>query len=184
MSRYTLLIINGAILLACAVFIYPESSTVFTALLLLLPFIDRTWQVPNWQNQKSYLAITAVLLAVYSLLIALNLEEIYLALSMLLLVALPEEWFFRAYLMVRLQSFFKDRSTSDVVTLWGSNIISSTLFALMHVPTQGLFGLTVFFPSLIFGWIYQKSNNLIIVVLFHAISNLVFLLYMREWLAI
>jgi len=184
MSRYTLLIINGAILTACAVFIYPGRSTVLTALLLLLPFLDRSWQPPDWHSQKSNLAITVSLLASYSLLIALNPDELYLSLSLLLLVALPEEWFFRAYLMVRLQSLFKDRNTSDVATLWGSNIIISALFALMHTPTQGLFGLSVFFPSLVFGWVYQKSKNLILVILLHGISNLMFLLYMKKWLVI
>jgi len=166
--------------MACAVFIYTARSTVLTALLLLLPFIDRAWQAPNWQSQKSNLTITIILFVSYSLLIALNLDELYLALSLLLLVALPEEWFFRAYFMVRLQSFFKDRNISNVVTLWGSNITSSVLFTLMHVPTQGLFGLSVFVPSLFFGWVYQKSNNLIIVILLHAISNLLFLLYLKK----
>ncbi len=184
MSRYTLLIINGAILTACAVFIYPARFTVLTALLLLLPFLDRSWQSPDWQSQKSNFSITVVLFASYSLLIALNLEDLYLALSLLFLIALPEEWFFRAYLMVRIQTFFKDWNGSSSIALWGANITSSALFALMHTPTQGLFGLTVFFPSLVFGWVYQKSNNLIIVILLHSISNLVFMLYLRELIII
>lgn len=180
MSRYSLLIINGAILLACAVFIYPGRSTVLTALLLLLPLLDRAWQAPHWHSQKSNLTITVALLASYSLLIALNPDELYLALSLLLLVALPEEWFFRAYLIVRLESFFRDWNASNLVAIWGANITSSALFALMHTPTQGLFGLSVFFPSLVFGWVYQKSKNLIMVILLHAISNLLFLLYLKK----
>ena len=184
MSRYTLLIINGAILMACAVFIYPGRSTVLTALLLLLPLLDRAWQSPDWPGQKSNLVITVALLISYSLLIALNPDELYLALSLLLLVALPEEWFFRAYLMVRLQAFFKDRNTSNLVAIWGANITSSALFALMHTPTQGLFGLSVFFPSLVFGWVFQKSKNLILVILLHAISNLLFLLYLKKWIVV
>ncbi len=184
MGRYNLLLINGAILTACAVFIYPGRSTVLTALLLLLPFLDRTWETPAWPSQKSNFSITVVLFASYSLLIALNPEKLYLALSLLFLIALPEEWFFRAYLMVRIQSFFKNWRGNSTIALWGANITSSALFALMHTPTQGLFGLTVFFPSLVFAWVYQKCRNMLIVVLLHAISNLVFLLYMKEWLVI
>lgn len=180
MSRYTLLIINGAILTACAVFIYPGRTTVLTALLLLVPLLDRAWQLPNWNDQKSNPNITLGLLACYSLLITLDPNELYLALSLLLLIALPEEWFFRAYLMVRLKSLFKDYNASNLVAAWSSNITSSALFTLVHLPTQGLFGLSVFFPSLVFGWIYQKSNSLIIIILLHAISNLVFLLYLEK----
>lgn len=172
--------INGAILLACAVFIYPGRSTVLTALLLLLPFLDRLWQAPDSHSQKSHLPLAVVLFACYSLLTLLNPEELYLALSMLLLVALPEEWFFRAYLMTRIHLFFKDIAFKDIHSAWAANITSSTLFALMHTPTQGLFGLSVFLPSLVFGWVYQKSNNLIIVILLHSISNLVFLLYIKK----
>ena len=170
--------------MACAVFIYPARSMVLTALLLLLPFLDRTWPSPDWHSQKSNLLITVALTACYSLLITLNPDNLYLAMSTLLLVALPEEWFFRAYLMVRIQSFFKDRNSSNMTAMWGANLTSSALFALMHTPTQGLFGLTVFFPSLIFGWVYQMNKNLLIVILLHAISNLVFLLYLKKMIAV
>ena len=183
MSRYSLLIINGAILTACAVFIYSARSAVLTALLLLLPLFDRSWKLPDWHSQKSYLSVTVILFASYSLLIALNPEDLYLALSILLLVALPEEWFFRGYLMIRIQSFFKHWNGSSSIAIWGANLTSSALFALMHIPTQGLFGLTVFLPSLVFGWVYQRSNNLLIVILLHAISNLVFMLYLKKLIA-
>jgi len=37
------------------------------------------------------------------------------------------------------------------------------------------------FPSLLFGYVYQYSRNLIVVVLLHALANLFFIVYIRGW---
>jgi len=40
-------------------------------------------------------------------------------------------------------------------------------------------GVLVFFSSLLFGYVYQYSRNLLLVVLLHALANLFFIVYIR-----
>jgi len=96
-----------------------------------------------------------------------------LALSQLLVVALPEEIFFRGYLMSRLEERWPSRQR-----LWGASVgwpllISSLLFGLGHFlvdfqPAR----LAVFFPALVFGWMRQRSGSLAPAAVFHALCNL------------
>ncbi|MDH5767314.1 MAG: CPBP family glutamic-type intramembrane protease [Gammaproteobacteria bacterium] len=96
------------------------------------------------------------------------------ALASLIFTALPEEWFFRAYFLSRLESIIRQPLYA--------NLLTSCLFALLHIPTQGWFGLAVFFPSLLYGWLYQQNRDLILVILLHCLSNLVFVLFIRPGL--
>jgi hypothetical protein len=96
-----------------------------------------------------------------------------LALSQLLVVALPEEVFFRGYLMSRLEERWPSRRR-----LWGASVgwpllISSLLFGLGHFlvdfqPAR----LAVFFPALVFGWMRQRTGSLAPAAVFHALCNL------------
>jgi uncharacterized protein len=96
-----------------------------------------------------------------------------LALSQLLVVALPEEVFFRGYLMSRLEDRWPSRQR-----LWGASVgwpllISSLLFGLGHFlvdfqPAR----LAVFFPALVFGWMRQRTGSLAPAAVFHALCNL------------
>ncbi len=63
-----------------------------------------------------------------------------------------------------------------------ANVVTSLFFALLHLPTQGVFGLSVFIPSLIYGYIYQRSRDIVLVVLLPAISNIVFFVYIKDML--
>lgn len=95
-----------------------------------------------------------------------------LALGHLLVVALPEEAFFRGYLQSAL-----DRRMPPRITLWGARLgpallISSAIFALGHwlsVPDVGRFA--VFFPSLLFGWLRAKTGGIGASVVCHALCN-------------
>ncbi len=182
MSRYTLLILNGAILTGCAVFIYPGRSAVLIALLLLLPLLDRAWHMPVLTPKNNHIPILIVLFLLYGLMVIMHPPYAEQAVAILLLTALPEEWFFRAYFMTQLEKYFADTHNTHSTNAWLANTTASLLFALLHTPTQGWFGLSVFFPSLFFGWIYQKQKNLILVIVLHAISNLVFIIYLKEFL--
>jgi membrane protease YdiL (CAAX protease family) len=96
-----------------------------------------------------------------------------LALSQLLVVALPEEVFFRGYLMSRLEERWPSRHR-----LWGAAVgwpllISSLLFGLGHFlvdfqPAR----LAVMVPALVFGWMRQRSGSLAPAAVFHALCNL------------
>ena len=95
-----------------------------------------------------------------------------LLLSQILVVAVPEEIFFRGYLMSR----FEARWPSQL-RLWGAAVgwplfLSSLLFATGHflvdlAPAR----LAVFFPALVFGWMRNRSGSVAPGAVFHALCN-------------
>ncbi len=88
--------------------------------------------------------------------------------------ALPEEWFFRGYLLTRLEVIKPGYQLQ-------ANIFSSIMFSLMHTITRGVpVGIEVFVPSLIFGLVYQKTNNIVLSVLVHAIFNLIYVAFLES----
>jgi membrane protease YdiL (CAAX protease family) len=88
-----------------------------------------------------------------------------LILSQVLVVALPEEFFFRGYLQQRLGEVMSARRA----WLW-----QAVLFALGHyLVTFHPASLLVFFPGLLFGLLRTLSGSLLAGTLFHATCNLV-----------
>lgn len=70
---------------------------------------------------------------------------------------------------------------------WRANAMASLLFSLLHGLTRDwATALLVFVPSLFYGWLYQRSRDLPLLVLAHTMSNLVFVLFlvqpMTTWL--
>lgn len=56
-----------------------------------------------------------------------------------------------------------------------ANVLSSFMFALMHYALSGnLATLLVFLPSMLLGWVYQKTNSLMWAIVLHSIFNLMF----------
>lgn len=85
-------------------------------------------------------------------------------LGQLLVVALPEEFFFRGYLQGRLE---------EVLPLPGALLLSSLLFALGHVLVSfDPATLAVFFPGLVFGLLRHATGSIVAGTLLHASSNL------------
>ncbi|MEE8428820.1 MAG: CPBP family glutamic-type intramembrane protease, partial [Gammaproteobacteria bacterium] len=114
--------------------------------------------------------LIALLLLAGTTLLIWRPAQLEFAVATLLIAALPEEWFFRAYLMSR------------IGTGWGANCAASVLFSLLHGLTLGPgIALQVFVPSLCFGWCYQRTGNLVLVVLLHAFANLMFVLFFARW---
>jgi membrane protease YdiL (CAAX protease family) len=91
----------------------------------------------------------------------------------LLMVALPEEVFFRGYLQTAL-----DRQFVTKVRIFGAEIglgllISSAIFAVGHVLTRPHpERLAVFVPSLLFGWMRARTSGVGAPIAFHAVCNL------------
>jgi membrane protease YdiL (CAAX protease family) len=97
-----------------------------------------------------------------------------MVLAQLLVVALPEEFFFRGYLQSRLEQVWPSSHRLLGAQVGFPLVVASLLFALGHVLVDfnGL-RIIVFFPALVFGWMRQASGSILASVLFHASSNLV-----------
>ena len=93
--------------------------------------------------------------------------SVELVVTQLLLVALPEEAFFRGYL----QQSFGGGSQSVV--------LGSVLFWGAHLPAYLVKGdasaLLVFFPSLVMGWLYDRTGNILPGIIFHGCANTLWL---------
>jgi hypothetical protein len=91
----------------------------------------------------------------------------------IIVVALPEELFFRGFLLNLLEKAFPPRRR-----IWGGGIgkalvIAAALFAITHVlvmfdPRR----LAVFFPALLFGWMYSATRSILAGVIFHTAANM------------
>ena len=100
---------------------------------------------------------------------------INLILVQFLLVALPEELFYRGYLQSRLDQYFtgSDRTIFGVSVNVKSILLTSALFAIGHIITiPSPARLAVFFPSLVFGWMRRATGGIIAPLIFHALCNL------------
>jgi membrane protease YdiL (CAAX protease family) len=95
------------------------------------------------------------------------------AATQVLLVAVPEEFFFRAFLQAGMA-----RARRRTVRLLGARLgwelpAASALFALAHLAArQAPQALLVFFPGLVMGWLWARRESLVGPVIFHALCNL------------
>jgi membrane protease YdiL (CAAX protease family) len=95
------------------------------------------------------------------------------ALNQLVVVAIPEELFFRGYLMGRLEERWPSARRLFGAPIGRALVVSSLLFALGHVvvvpnPQR----LAVFFPALVFGWMRARTGSIVPGAVFHALCNL------------
>ncbi len=93
-------------------------------------------------------------------------------LGQLLLVALPEEAFYRGYLQTRFDDALPQRVRILGASLGPGVLIASVVFAIGHfvtipVPAR----LAVFFPSLLFGWLRARTGGIGASLAFHAFCN-------------
>lgn len=94
-------------------------------------------------------------------------------LGQLLVVAVPEEAFFRGYLQTALDDAWKKRWPLFGGYLSPGLLVASALFAVGHVLTEpNPSRLAVFFPSLLFGWLRTRTRGIGAGVGFHALCNL------------
>jgi CAAX protease family protein len=94
------------------------------------------------------------------------------AFAQLVVVALPEELFFRGFLHERLE-----RAYPPARRLLGGGVgvallLSSLMFGAAHVVTAGPLGLSRFFPGLLFGWLRSATRSIVAGTIVHAASNL------------
>lgn len=111
--------------------------------------------------------------------------------TQLVFIALPEEFFYRGYLQTRLKEILQARkeAKSDgegaerrrILGISGENLVTSVLFSLGHllIPIGGAIVVaraSVFFPSLVFGWLRERTDTIAASVVYHAGANLMVLL--------
>lgn len=95
------------------------------------------------------------------------------ALGQLVVVALPEEAFFRGYLQSALDRAWPRRVRIFGAELGPAILVTSVIFALGHLATvPNPARLAVFFPSLVFGWLRARTGGIGAGLVFHAMCNL------------
>ena len=95
------------------------------------------------------------------------------ALTQVVVVAVPEELFFRGYLLARLEEAFPPRRRFLGGGVGLGLVLAAALFAVAHVlvdfdPRR----LAVFFPGLLFGWMRSATGSILAGSVVHAASNL------------
>jgi len=91
----------------------------------------------------------------------------------LVIIALPEEAFYRGYLQSRLDDALPWRIRFIGASIGPALVVTSLAFALGHFATiRDPARLAVFFPSLLFGWLRARTGGIGAGVLFHAMCNL------------
>jgi hypothetical protein len=91
----------------------------------------------------------------------------------LIVVALPEELFFRGFLLHLLEKRFppKRRILGGGIGL--ALVLSSIAFALIHLPKDGdPRALATFFPGLMFGWMRSATGSILAGTITHGGSNI------------
>jgi membrane protease YdiL (CAAX protease family) len=140
--------------------------------MLFLPLLDRHWRIPGLPRSRSHILAWLALLASGFVLLLWRPLQTPFAIATLLTAALPEEWFFRAYFMTRLGNGVR------------ANLAASLLFSLLHGLTRGwIAALQVFLPSLFYGWLYQRTRDVSLLTLVHALSNLVYAVFLAQFVA-
>lgn len=106
-----------------------------------------------------------------------------LALSQLLVVALPEELLFRGYIQGRLEIAFPPQTRVLGARLGVAWWATAALFGLGHfLVTWQPQMLSRFFPGLVFGWLYARSRSIMAGTIFHAACNLLMTLLVLVFL--
>jgi len=151
----------GQGVLACAV-IFPPFALAFWGFGALLPHLPpglASWLAP-------YLGAPRL---------ALRLPDglPLLAAVQLLVVALPEELFYRGWLQTNLARGAPGRGVTVLGARLGRGfLLTQLLFAAGHLVTLQPWRLGTFFPGLLFGWLRERTGGLAAPVVAHALSNL------------
>lgn len=98
-----------------------------------------------------------------------------LVLTHFLVVALPEEFFYRGFVYARLAAGFDELKRAK--WLFGIPVgpafwLTAVLFAVGHLTEPYPWRLAVFFPALLFMWLRLKTGTIVGDTVFHALSNI------------
>lgn len=99
-----------------------------------------------------------------------SLDEV---IGQLLVIALPEELFYRGYLQTALEDAAPRKRRVLGAEVGIGLVLSSAIFAAGHLLTEPHPArLAVFFPSLVFAWLFARTRGVGASIVFHAACNL------------
>ena len=106
------------------------------------------------------------------------------ALAQVVMVALPEEAFFRGFVQTRLHDAWPPKRTFlGALVEPRALVLQAALFALVHLAAEPrLDKLATFFPGLLFGWLRARRDGIGAAVALHALSNVLADFLVRGWL--
>lgn len=133
--------------------------TLLCALLTFVPFFFG-WKV--WWRPRAHFVFS---MPAYDL--------VNYVFGQLVIIALPEEAFYRGYLQTRFDDVFRGRVRILGAEVGWSLVLVSVIFAIGHFATiREPARLAVFFPSLLFGWLRARTKGVGAGILFHACCNI------------
>jgi hypothetical protein len=148
--------------LLCAAVVFPPFVAAFAGFVHLLPRLP----APLAAALSPYVGAPAF---------AFRLPEslALTALLQLLVVALPEELFYRGWMQTAWARTAPDRGVTVLGARLGAGFVrTQVLFALGHLLVLQPWRLGTFFPGLLFGWLRERTGGLAAPVVAHALSNL------------
>lgn len=91
-----------------------------------------------------------------------------------LLIALPEEFYFRGYMQGKLNDVWQKRWRFLGANVGWAWPITAVIFAFAHsFVNYQWWHFSIFFPALLFGWLRERTGSITAGALFHAMSNIV-----------
>ena len=103
-------------------------------------------------------------------------------LAQVLIIALPEEAFYRGYLQSKLDEAWEPRWNVLGASLGPGFFVTAAIFALGHLATVPVPArLAVFFPALVFGWLRARTGGIGASTALHAGCNVYSLLLGRGY---
>jgi len=97
----------------------------------------------------------------------------------LLLVSLPEEFYFRGYFQSTIDKVFLGRKRFLGVDIGMGWIVTAAVFAVAHtIVVYQWWHFSIFFPALLFGYLRARTGSVTAPILFHAASNV-----LMDWFA-
>jgi hypothetical protein len=120
----------------------------------------------------------------HALSITLPDDPVSFALAQILVVALPEEAFFRGYLQTRLMDVMPSTLRIGRTEFpWLAILTQAAVFGLLHFAVDlDITRLSVFFPAIAFGVMRSLRGGIGAAVFFHALCNLYSDVLVRGWL--
>lgn len=101
------------------------------------------------------------------------------AAGQLILIALPEEFYFRGYFQSTADRIFPKRWRILGASLGWGLVITAAVFAVAHtIIFYRWWHFSIFFPALLFGYLRERTGSITAPVLFHAAANL-----LMDWIA-